>query len=86
MDKRLFWRAALVFAAVVAIEAGILIALPLGDDFFEVLSWRVLTGHEVKPEGDSEATVKLRARDVLVLPDQDGQLVTLLAQHLGATT
>ncbi len=36
--------------------------LDLGDDFFEVLSWRVLTGHEVKPEGDSEATVKLRAR------------------------
>ena len=36
--------------------------LELGDDFFEVLSWRVLTGHEVKPEGDSEATVKLRAR------------------------
>ena len=36
--------------------------LQLGDDFFEVLSWRVLTGHEVKPEGDSEATVKLRAR------------------------
>ena len=35
MDKRLFWRAALVFAAVIAIEAGILIALPLGDDFFE---------------------------------------------------
>lgn len=35
MDKRLFWRAALVFAAVVAIEAGILIALPLDEDFFE---------------------------------------------------
>lgn len=35
MDKRLFWRAALIFAAVIAIEAGILIALPLGDDFFE---------------------------------------------------
>ncbi len=36
--------------------------LGLTDDFFEVLTWRVLTGHEVKPEGDSEATVKLRAR------------------------
>jgi hypothetical protein len=35
MDKRLFWRAALVFAAVVAIEAGILIALPLSHDFFD---------------------------------------------------
>ena len=35
MDKRLFWRAALVFAAVVAVEAGILLALPLGDNFFE---------------------------------------------------
>lgn len=36
----------------------------LSQDFFEVLSWRVLTGHEVKPEGDSEATVKLRAKGV----------------------
>ncbi|HMQ39437.1 MAG TPA: alpha-isopropylmalate synthase regulatory domain-containing protein, partial [Micropruina sp.] len=36
--------------------------LGLADDFFEVLTWRVFTGHEVKPEGDSEATVKLRAR------------------------
>lgn len=35
MDKRLFWRAALVFAAVVAIEAAILIALPLDREFFE---------------------------------------------------
>ena len=35
MDKRLFWRAALVFAAVVAVEAGILIALPLDKDFFK---------------------------------------------------
>ncbi|MFZ1409950.1 MAG: citramalate synthase [Micropruina sp.] len=32
------------------------------EEFFEVLGWRVLTGHEVKPEGDSEATVKLRAK------------------------
>ena len=35
MDKRLFWRAALTQAAAVAVVAGILIALPLGDDFFE---------------------------------------------------
>ena len=35
MDKRLFWRAALIFAAVIAIEAGILIALPLKHNFFE---------------------------------------------------
>jgi 2-isopropylmalate synthase len=34
------------------------------EDFFDVLSWRVFTGHEVKPEGDSEATVKLRAKGV----------------------
>lgn len=32
------------------------------EDFFEVLSWRVYTQHEVRPEGDSEATVKLRAK------------------------
>jgi len=35
MDKRLFWRAALVQAAAVAIVAGILIALPLDEDFFK---------------------------------------------------
>ena len=35
MDKRLFWRAALTQAIAVAVVAGILIALPLGDDFFE---------------------------------------------------
>lgn len=29
--------------------------------------------------------VKLRARQVLVLPDQDSQLVALLPAHLGAT-
>ena len=32
------------------------------EEFFEVISWRAITGHEVKPEGDSEATVKLRAK------------------------
>ncbi len=36
--------------------------LGLSDDFFEVLPWRVFTGHEMKPEGDSEATVKLRVQ------------------------
>ena len=36
--------------------------LGLLEDYFEVLSWRVLTGHEVKPEGDSEAVVKVRAK------------------------
>ncbi len=36
--------------------------LGLSDDFFEVLTWRVFTGHEMKPEGDSEATVKLRVQ------------------------
>ena len=35
--------------------------LDLLEEFFEVLSWRVLTGHEHGPDGDSEATVKLRA-------------------------
>src|SRR3712207_9042750 len=35
MDKRLFWRAALVQAAAVAVVAGILIALPLDGDFFK---------------------------------------------------
>ncbi len=36
--------------------------LGIAEEFFEVLTWRVLTGHEVKTEGDSEATVKLRAK------------------------
>jgi hypothetical protein len=35
MDKRLFWRAALTQVAAVAIVSGVLIALPLGDDFFK---------------------------------------------------
>ena len=34
------------------------------EEFFEVLSWRVITGHEVHPEGDSEAVVKVRANGV----------------------
>jgi hypothetical protein len=35
MDKALFWRAALIQAAAIAVLAGILIALPLDEDFFE---------------------------------------------------
>jgi hypothetical protein len=35
MDKALFWRAALIQAAAIAVVAGILIALPLDGDFFE---------------------------------------------------
>jgi 2-isopropylmalate synthase len=38
--------------------------LGLLEHFFDVLSWRVITGHEVKPEGDSEAVVKVRANGV----------------------
>ncbi len=34
------------------------------EEYFEVLSWRVITGHEVRPEGDSEAVVKVRAKGV----------------------
>ncbi|MDR1711282.1 MAG: citramalate synthase [Propionibacteriaceae bacterium] len=37
--------------------------LGLGQDFFKVLSWRVLTSNVVSPEGDSEAVVKLRIGD-----------------------
>lgn len=35
MDKALFWRAALIQSAAIAVVAGILIALPLDGDFFE---------------------------------------------------
>jgi hypothetical protein len=35
MDKRLFWRAALTQAAAIAVVSGVLIALPLGDNFFK---------------------------------------------------
>jgi hypothetical protein len=35
MDKRLFWRAALTQAAAIAVVSGVLIALPLGDNFFD---------------------------------------------------
>ncbi|MFZ0529141.1 MAG: citramalate synthase [Propionicimonas sp.] len=38
--------------------------LGLLEDYFDVLSWRVLTGHETKPEGDSEAMVKVRAKGI----------------------
>lgn len=34
------------------------------EEYFEVLSWRVITGHEVRAEGDSEAVVKVRAKGV----------------------
>ena len=39
MDSRLFWRAALVQALLVGIVFAILVALPLGDDFFEDYGW-----------------------------------------------
>ena len=39
MDTRLFARAALVQAGLVALLFGILVALPLGDDFFEDYGW-----------------------------------------------
>ena len=39
MDTGLFLRAALVQALLVAAVFGILIALPLGDDFFEDYGW-----------------------------------------------
>ena len=38
--------------------------LGFDDDFFEVISWRVFTSSVVAPEGDSEATVKLRVNGV----------------------
>lgn len=39
MDSSLFTRAALVQALLVAALFGVLIALPLGDDFFEDYGW-----------------------------------------------
>ena len=39
MDSSLFARAALVQALLVAVLFGVLIALPLGDDFFEDYGW-----------------------------------------------
>ena len=38
--------------------------LGFSDDFFEAVSWRVFTSSVVEPEGDSEATVKLRVNGV----------------------
>ena len=35
MNRRLFWSALAVQAVAVAIVSGILVALPLSDDFFE---------------------------------------------------
>ena len=42
MDQRTFWTAFVSQALVVAALSGVLIALPLGDDFFEDWGW--LTG------------------------------------------
>ena len=42
MDSALFLRAALVQTLLVAVLFGVLVALPLGDDFFEDYGW--LTG------------------------------------------
>ncbi len=38
--------------------------LGMDDNFFDVVSWRVFTSSVVLPEGDSEATVKLRVNGV----------------------
>ena len=35
MNSRLFWKSLLVQAAAVLVLSGVLVALPLGDDFFE---------------------------------------------------
>ena len=58
MDGYSYESADASFELLVRDELGLL------EDYFEVLSWRVLTGHEVKPEGDSEAVVKVRAKGV----------------------
>jgi hypothetical protein len=39
VDPRLFWKSLLVQAAFVGVLFAILIALPLGDDFFEDYGW-----------------------------------------------
>lgn len=60
----------------------------LTDDFFEILAWRVFTTHEVKPEGDSEATVKLRAKGVshILVGEGHGPLNALDVALRGALT
>ncbi len=59
MDGYSYESADASFELVLRSELGLL------EDFFEVLSWRVITGGERKPEGDSEATVKLRAKGMI---------------------
>lgn len=59
MDGYSYESADASFELLLRAELGVL------EDFFEVISWRVITGHEMKPEGDSEATVKLRAKGVV---------------------
>ncbi len=39
MDSRLFWKSLVVQALFVGVLFGILIALPLGDDFFKDYGW-----------------------------------------------
>ncbi len=45
----------------------------------------IYLGTDLDDAGVWARAVKLRAREVLVLPDQDALLVALLTQHLGAT-
>lgn len=58
MDGYSYESADASFELLLRAEMGLL------EEFFDVLSWRVYTTHEVRPEGDSEATVKLRAKGV----------------------
>ena len=50
MDSRLFWKSLLVQAAFVGVLFAILVALPLGDDFFEDYGWVPLIGAPKKAE------------------------------------
>ncbi len=51
----------------------------------DLVTTTINLGTDLDDAGRVGRAVKLRARDVLVLPDQDPQLVALLSQHLGAT-
>jgi hypothetical protein len=41
VDPRLFWKSLVVQAAIVAVLFAILVALPLGEDFFEDYGWAI---------------------------------------------
>ncbi len=60
-------------------------AAPGGPTGNGLVSTTIYLGTDLDDADVWARAVKLRAREVLVLPNQDAQLLALLTQHIGAT-